>query len=260
MGKKKSKQAAKKPEQSVGAFIKESLSVVIWALGIALILRTFLFQPFHIPSSSMEPNLLVGDYIITSKYSVGYGKYAADPLPFPKKKGRLFEREPERGDVLVFKPINNKKTFIKRLAGLPGDQMQMKSGVLHINGKPVTLSLQGQDETQNALGQVDIAERWTEAFPEGHSHLVYDKVKQSPTDNTSVYTVPAGYYFLLGDNRDNSADSRVPTSEGGADYVPAENIIGRAEFVLLSVNEDFSLIKPWTWGNMRGDRFFKGLR
>lgn len=234
--------------------------MMVSALAIAIVLRTLLFQPFHIPSGSMEPNLIKGDYIITTKYSVGYGRYAASPLPFPAAKKRLLERELKRGDVLVFKPHGNSKTFIKRLAGLPGDQMQMKEGVLHINGTPVSLSKSGLDSLIDRAGLADVSEVWQETFAGGKPHLIYDKVKHSRLDDTSIYTVPAGYYFMLGDNRDNSLDSRVAVTSGGAGYIPAVNIIGRAEFVLLSVTEDFSVLKPWTWGHMRSDRFFKSLR
>ncbi len=244
-------------EKSFLASARETVSMVLWALGIALILRTFLFQPFHIPSGSMEPNLLIGDYVITSKYSVGYGKFAADPLPFPWAKGRLFERAPHRGDIMVFKPLNNPNTFIKRLAGLPGDQIQMKKGVLLINGQPVTLR---KADSGDIGGDIDPAYAWLETFPEGKPHIIYDKTPSGDLDMTSVFIVPAGHYFFLGDNRDESADSRVPYTQGGAGYVPAENIIGRAEFVLLSVTAEFSLFKPWTWGHIRRDRFFKGLR
>ena len=240
--------------------ILEILSTVAWALGIAIVLRTFLFQPFHIPSGSMLPGLMKGDYIITTKYSLGYGKYAATPLPFPVKNGRLFEREPERGDVIVFRPEGDNKNFIKRLVGLPGDQMQMQNGQLYINGERIKSEIVAEETYVNQYGNEAIAEAWRETFANGNSHLVYDAQKNSQLDKTSVFTVPSGHYFMMGDNRDNSFDSRVSVLKGGAGFVPTENLMGKAEFVLLSADEDFVLFKPWTWVNMRGDRFFKGIK
>lgn len=237
----------------------ETLSTVVWAVGIAVILRTFIFQPFHIPSGSMLPGLMKGDYIITSKYSLGYGKYAATPLPFPRKNGRLFERMPERGDVIVFRPEGDNKNFIKRLVGLPGDQIQMKDGVLFINNQSVKMDFIG-NETMRLSGERSLpAERWRETFSSGSEHFIYDAHKNHRRDNTGPRTVPPGFYFMMGDNRDYSSDSRVPVRSGGAGFVPAENLMGKAEIVLLSVNDDFSLFKPWTWGNMRGSRFFKSI-
>lgn len=246
----------KKPSNPV----LETLSTIIWALGIAIVLRTFLFQPFHIPSGSMLPGLMKGDYIITTKYSLGYGKYAAAPLPFPVQKGRLFERKPERGDVIVFRPEGDEKNFIKRLVGLPGDQLQVKKGRLFINGQAVETKLIGEEAYSNQFGKETIAEAWRETFGDGKEYTVFDTQKNNPLDNTTVFTVPSNHYFLMGDNRDNSFDSRVPVIKGGAGFIPTENLMGKAEFVLLSVNNDFALFKPWTWANMRGDRFFKGIK
>jgi len=250
---------AKDKKKSANPII-ETLSTIAWALGIAIVLRTFLFQPFHIPSGSMLPGLMKGDYIITTKYSLGYGTYAAAPLPFPVKKGRLFERKPDRGDVIVFRPEGDNKNFIKRLVGLPGDQMQVQKGKLFINGKAVSVELIGEQEFVNQYGDNAIAEAWRETFENGNEHIYFDAQTNNPLDNTSVFTVPSGHYFMMGDNRDNSFDSRVPVIKGGAGFIPTENLMGKAEFVLLSVDNDFALFKPWTWANMRGDRFFKGIK
>ena len=240
--------------------LSETLSTIIWAVVIALVLRTFLFQPFHIPSGSMLPTLMKGDYIITSKYSVGYGRYAAAPIPFPSGEGRFLEREPKRGDVLVFRPDGDDKNFIKRLVGLPGDTVQMQEGKLLLNGDPVQLDLIGEESFSDQSGDDVLAEIWAETFPNGNKHIIYDSQKNSPSDNTTVYRIPEGHYFMMGDNRDNSGDSRFPVRNGGAGIVPASNIIGRAEIVLLSVENDFVLYKPWTWANMRSDRFFKRIK
>ena len=244
--------------------VRETISTVIWALGIALILRTFIFQPFTIPTGSMYPGLMEGDYVITSKYSVGYGRYAALPFPFLDVKGRLLGRGPERGDVIVFRPDGIRQNYIKRVVGLPGDRVQMVGGVLHINNAPVKMDLvRNETYTHLSDGQVQgnfNTELIFETLPgEDRPHLIYDGIKNGGADNTNVFTVPSGHYFMMGDNRDFSGDSRVPVRQMGAGYVPAENIIGRAEFVLASVNADFVIYKPWTWGNFRGGRYFKGI-
>ena len=263
LSKKSKTKADTKDTASDGGF-KESLSTVAWALGIALILRTFIFQPFTIPTGSMYPGLMEGDYVITSKYSVGYGRYAALPLPFPDVKGRFLGRGPERGDVIVFRPDGIQQNYIKRVVGLPGERLQMVDGVLQINGAPAGMNLvRTEPYTHRNGGSIQgtySAELYAETLPGGApSHLIYDGIKNNGADNTSVFTVPAGHYFMMGDNRDFSGDSRVPTTRQGAGYVPAENIIGRAEFILASVDEDFVIFKPWTWANFRGNRFFKGI-
>lgn len=240
--------------------VRETISTVLWALGIAFVLRTFIFQPFHIPSGSMVPGLVKGDYIITSKFTVGFGKHAATPFPFPVSKGRLFERELKRGDVIVFRPEGDTKNFIKRVVGLPGDQVQMKQGFLFLNGERVPVEKSGTYDYTNAFGNLEEADLLIEILPSGRRQTVLDAQKNSPLDRTEIRTVPAGYYFMMGDNRDHSYDSRVSVAKGGAGIVPKENIIGRAEIVLLSVDEDFVLLKPWTWLNLRKDRWFKDIK
>jgi len=249
--------------------LMETISTVIWALGIAIVLRTFLFQPFHIPSGSMLPGLMKGDYIITTKYSLGYGKYAAAPFPFPIKKGRLLERQPERGDVIVFRPEGLNKNFIKRLVGLPGDEIQMLNGRLHINGDEVITQFIEQTEFvqhfEDGSTALKSASLLLEEFENGNRHEIFDSIiNNRDVDNTGIYTVPSGHYFFMGDNRDHSGDSRMDpipgTDKGGAGLVPMENLMGKAEFILLSAEDDFVLFKPWTWANMRGDRFFKGIK
>ncbi len=256
-------------EESAGG-VMELVSTVLWALGIAFVLRTFLFQPFTIPSASMYPGLVEGDYIITSKYSVGYGKHAAEPFPFPNVEGRLLGRGPDRGDVVVFRPDGVNYNFIKRVVGLPGDRMQMIDGVLHINGAAAKLENMGTESYLHIVEGIDrdtytadiIQETLT---PGDEPHIIYNTVDNDTGDNTSVFTVPTGHYFFMGDNRDHSGDSRYPVQNrvgfiSGTGYVPAENIIGRAEFILLSVDRDFRLVNPLSWGNVRGSRFFKRIK
>ena len=206
------------------------------------------------------PGLVKGDYIITSKFSVGYGKHAATPFPFPVREGRLFERELKRGDVIVFRPKGDNKNFIKRVIGLPGDQIQMKQGLLYLNGEKLPVKKTGTYDYTNSFGNVENADILEETVPSGKSFTILDAQKNSQLDKTDVRIVPAGYYFMMGDNRDHSYDSRVTVARGGAGIVPKENIIGRAEIVLLSVNENFVIYKPWTWWNFRKDRWFKGIK
>ncbi len=238
---------------------KEIVSVVAVALLLVLILRTILFQPFTIPSASMEPNLYEGDYIVVSKWNYGISKYSF-PISVPFIKGRIFNHAPKRGDIIVFKlPSNPKVDYIKRVVGLPGDRLQMKHDQLYINEAPVPFTVIGNiaaaDNT--ATGQA-IQQR--EFLPEGREHLMQDMVQDGPVDDTDVYTVPAGHYFMMGDNRDNSEDSRFPMETGGVGFVPEENLEGRAMFILMSWKEGSSIWKPWTWLNFNWDRFFKGLK
>jgi signal peptidase I len=238
------------------AEFKEITSVVVVAAILVLILRTFLFQPFTIPSASMEPNLYQGDYIIVSKWDYGYSKHSALFSP-PLFDGRIFESQPKRGDIVVFKlPSDNKTDYIKRIIGLPGDRIQMKEGRLYINETVVPAQHLGP-VGNNYSYDSQIALLWSEALPDGRAHTMQDIVSDGPVDNTDVYTVPAGHYFAMGDNRDNSLDSRYPPINGqGVGFVPAENLEGRARFVLMSWKEGAALWKPWTWLNFR---FFKGL-
>lgn len=256
-----SKTKTSKEKQSFGRSLVELLKTIVIAVFIAFLVSTFLFRPFRIPLSSMEPTLYKGDYLITSKYSLGYGKYAAPFVTLPINKGRIFERTPARGDIIVFKPVGASVHFIKRLVGLPGDEVHMKDGFLYINNvlqKSKEISIITQTD---ASGNPFKFRQYAEFFADTKTtHMIFDKQTGSEADNTDIYSVPAGQYFFMGDNRDRSLDSRYPTSVGGAGYVPASHLVGRAEFILLSVKDEFSIKKPWTWGKMRKGRFFKGLR
>ena len=192
-------------------------------------IRCFLFEPFNIPSGSMLPTLLVGDYLFVEKYSYGYSKYSF-PLDAAPITGRVAESTPKRGDVVVFrKPTNTDIDYIKRIIGLPGDTIQMKEGRLYINGKIVQRDLVGTDPNEEE-GTSFIVQKYTETLPNGVKHSIYEKSDNASLDNTEEFLVPEGHYFAMGDNRDSSLDSRTPEVR----YVPAENLIGRASFLFFS--------------------------
>jgi signal peptidase I len=236
-----------------GAFA-ENARTIGYALLIALLIRAFLFQPFNIPSGSMIPTLLIGDYLFVSKYSYGYSRHS---LPFspPLFDGRVFAREPHRGDVVVFKvPTDNRTDFIKRLIGLPGDSIQMKHGVLYLNGEAVRRERVEDFVERDEYGNVRRIPQYRETLPNGVSYATLDLIDESATDNTGVYVVPPGHYFMMGDNRDNSNDSRVQSVVG---YVPAENLVGRAEVIFFSTDGSARFWEVWRWpSSIRWQRMF----
>jgi len=252
--------AAQPPEKSgaIHEFV-EIVKTVVYALLIALVLRVFLFQPFTIPSASMEPNLFEGDYIIVSKYSYGYSHHSI-PFSPPLFQGRILERKPARGDIIVFKlPSDGHTDYIKRLIGLPGDRIQMREGLLYLNGKLIP-----RDATPSAPDEVKYgsptAAEFRETLPEGRTFVTNDEGTDRDLDDTPVYVVPEGHYFFMGDNRDNSLDSRVAPPVG-VGFVPAENLVGKAQIILLSWDRDASIFKPWTWFlDARLERFFHVLK
>ena len=236
------KMAAK---QQQGESWGELAKTVIYAGLIAIVIRTFLFQPFNIPSGSMENTLLIGDYLFVEKFAYGYSRYTFPfgGWPFGKyMDGRLMGRDPQRGDVVVFKfPRDNSTDFIKRVIGLPGDHIQMKSDVLYLNGKPVPRERVG-DYVGDLDGQGGHWTQWRETLPGGKSYVVLDKYTDGPMDNTEEFVVPAGHYFMMGDNRDNSSDSREDVG-----YVPAENLEGRALFRFFSTDGSAHFWEVWKW-------------
>ena len=238
----------------------EIVKTVVYALLIALFLRVLLFQPFTIPSASMEPNLLQGDYIIVSKYSYGYSRHSI-PFSPPLFSGRILERAPQRGDIVVFKlPRDGHTDYIKRLIGLPGDRIQVKGGLLYLNGTLVPRLSLGPDVIETAYGYDQEVQRYRETLPNGKRYTTYDFGPGGDLDDTEVYVVPEGHYFFMGDNRDNSLDSRVPSAVG-VGFVPAEDLVGKAQIILLSWNKDVSVFKPWTWVlDARPSRFFHLLK
>lgn len=274
-------------EKTGNAFV-ETIKTIFWALLIAGVFRTLFFQPFWIPSGSMKETLLIGDFLFVNKMAYGYS-YASCPslmLPgvgieidakdvcgvFDGDNERLFGSEPERGDVVVFRHPVSGRDYIKRLIGLPGDKVQIKNGVISLNGAPVEVEDAGTFEEVMApqgpqqlrprcengpvgQGATCVKSRQIETLPNGVSYPTLNITNQQ-SDNTGVYTVPEGHYFFMGDNRDNSADSRLAQRAGGVGFVPFENLIGRADRIMFS-SAGRSMLFFWTW---RGDRFFEAVR
>nr|WP_319249016.1 signal peptidase I [uncultured Celeribacter sp.] len=250
----------------------ETVKTVVYALLIAGIFRTFFFQPFYIPSSSMKDTLLIGDFLFVNKMAYGYSTYSCPKLVnfLCPISGRILESEPERGDIVVFEHPTQHRTFVKRLIGLPGDQVQMRDGVIFLNGEEVPQTPDGEFiETyapQGAarslprcanpapgIGSDCVKEKFIETLPGGRQHSILN-VTNTRVDNTGVFTVPEGNYFFMGDNRDNSADSRV-AQPSGVGFVPEKYLLGRVDRVMFS-SAGKHLVYFWDW---RKDRFFKEL-
>ena len=220
----------------------EFIKTIVIAGALALGFRSLLFEPFNIPSGSMIPTLLVGDYLFVSKYSYGYSRYSF-PFGMVPFDGRVFEMSPERGDVAVFRqPQNESVAFIKRIVGLPGDRIQVTDGILQINDAAVNRVGKGFATASDGYNVIRFAV-YQETLPNGKSYLIQERSDDDVLDNTNVFLVPEGHYFMMGDNRDNSRDSRT-TSVG---MVPAENLIGRAERLFFSHNSSAHLWEIWKW-------------
>ena len=255
----------------------ELVKTIVYALLIAFALRVVLFQPFTIPSESMEPNLLKGDYIIVSKFAYGWSRHSI-PFSPPLGHGRFLGRQPRRGDIIVFKlPRNTAQDYIKRLMGLPGDRLQVIHGQLSINGVPVPRTPEPPGMDQRDFETLPVL-RYKNTLANGKSFITNSDGPDGAADNTGVYVVPKNCYFMMGDNRDDSADSRFDpgdvdpgeaacpwnhdldrfVSPGlGVGFVPFEDLEGRADVILFSWKQGVSLFKPWTWiTDARWGRFF----
>ncbi len=244
---------------------REFGTIFVHALLIAFCVRVFFYQPFNIPSGSMQSTLLVGDYLFVSKMSYGYSRYTF-PLGFNLFSGRVFASEPKRGDVAVFKlPRDNSTDYIKRVIGLPGDEILVRRGIVSINGQeiprePIDDFIQIEED-----GRQRRTKRFIETLPDGRKYVVLDARPDGDYDNAGPFKVPAGNYFMMGDNRDNSTDSRVPPHRYGVGFVPFENLVGRADIIFFSAAVDepgtFQLTRPWTWPfDVRWRRIFNLVR
>lgn len=244
--------------QPVYSRIDDTTKTVLSAIAIAMLIRMFIFEPFNIPSSSMVPNLLIGDYLFVSKYSYGYSSRSAlyGLLPID---GRLFFHEPKRGDVVVFKwPKDNSTDYIKRLVGLPGDKIQVRNGLLFINGVAVERRKLAEPVAEKYLNPPTSSSDYVETFSNSNQHVIREEGDERVLDNTPVFTVPPRHYFMMGDNRDNSQDSRAPN--GGVGFVPEENLVGRAEILFFSLDEHAHFWEFWKWPwAIRWGRLFKNI-
>jgi signal peptidase I len=234
-------------------FARTALIAVI----LALVVRSFLLEPFNIPSGSMKPTLEVGDYLFVSKPAYGYSRYSF-PFGMAPIEGRVMAKLPQRGDIAVFKlPTNTGIDYIKRVIGLPGDKIQVTNGRLYINHKMVDRQPVGLKEVEGEGGSTTATMEYLETLPGGVIHRIYEESDNGPLDNTKEFVVPDGHYFMMGDNRDNSQDSRVQNVVG---FVPFENIVGRASFLFFSTNGHANLLEIWKWPwSIRYNRLFMSV-
>lgn len=246
---------AEKNQKKTGG-LGETVSVVVQALLLALVIRTLFFQPFSIPSGSMRPTLLEGDYLFVTKWAYGYSRYS---MPFSPDifSGRIWGSEPARGDVAVFKfPPNPSIDYIKRVIGLPGDKIQMRDGQLFINGVGVPREKVGEINNPDITEVSRPVDVYRETLPNGVSYETLDLTQNGLGDNTREFDVPPDHYFMMGDNRDNSSDSRFSVG-----FVPSDNLVGRANIIFFSITGGSSPLEIWKWpSEMRASRLFNVIR
>jgi len=247
-----------------GASASKAVSEVrqfVFIVVAVLAARVVVAEPYYVPSGSMEPTLAIGDDLITSKFAYGYSRYSMLFGWGPSSESRLFQKLPERGDVVVFRlPRDPNQNYVKRVIGLPGDRIQVIGGRLWINDQELPVREDGSGPMEYSDGNAITLPRFIETLPNGKEHPIYKMTSSGAMNNTGTYVVPEGHLFMMGDNRDNSLDSRVPPELSGVGYVPVENLVGRAEFILGSW--DFPITKEpvWTWlSGIRFDRFLSRI-
>lgn len=248
------------PEKGAENEWMELFKTAFWAVLLAMTIRALVFEPFNIPSGSMKPSLLVGDYLFVSKYSYGYSRYSF-PFGIVPLDGRVWNdgKDPQQGDVVVFKlPTDNRTDYIKRVVGMPGDTVQVRDGRLFINGIMVKREQIDTYDVSDRYGNVTHMYEYWETLPNGVRHKIYEEGDNGPLDNTRIFTVPSGEYFVMGDNRDNSQDSRVSNMVG---TVPLKNFLGRADLIFFSTNGSAHLWEFWKWPwTVRYDRLFDRIK
>ena len=229
---------------------------IFLAIFIALLIRSFIFEPFNIPSGSMKPNLLVGDFLFVSKWSYGFSKHSL-PFSIPLIPGKIFENQPERGDVVVFKtPENNRTDYIKRVIGLPGDKIRISNGHIILNESKIVKQKINDFIDTDKNTNFKRVRRYKEFFFNNEIEVL-DIIDNGPVDNTQNYIVPKGHFFVMGDNRDNSQDSRFTNTVG---FIPFENLVGKAEFIFFSL-ENSRFLQIWKWPkSIRYERIFKKIK
>jgi signal peptidase I len=246
------------PPMTAKGEITEFAKTIAIAVLLAILIRTFLYEPFNIPSGSMKPTLEIGDYLFVHKPAYGFSRYSF-PFGLGPIEGRVWSKLPERGDVVVFKlPSNTFIDYIKRVVALPGETVQVRAGRLYINGTMVERESLGFKKVQDPYrGEVTMHE-YIETLPGGIKHHIYEEGDNQPLDNTDIFVVPEGHYFAMGDNRDNSQDSRVSPMVG---FIPYENMVGKADFLFFSTNGHAGLFEVWKWPwTIRYERLFSKIQ